>query len=179
MQLTTIQTKIFPVHIYRSERMTKTVRKRGFTLIELLVVVAIAAILLAIALPNLQPQVASANAKSVATKMADALQFARQYALNTSNLVTYTPNGCNYSVATQQGTQLLAGPSSVPSGVACQPMAQVLFFLGDGSVALCSQGSQGLSCNAPTGTISSAVAGGGSTWQISVSPGGVISTSVL
>ena len=159
--------------------MTKTVRKRGFTLIELLVVVAIAAILLAIALPNLQPQVASANAKSVATKMADALQFARQYALNTSNLVTYTPNGCSYSVATQQGTQLLAGPSRIPSGVACQPMAQALFFLGDGSVALCSQGTQGLSCNAPTSTITAAVAGGGSTWQISVSPGGVISTSVL
>ena len=150
---------------------------RGFTLIELLVVMAIAAVLLAVALPSLQPQVAASNAKSTAAKLADALRFARQYALNTSSLVTFTPSGCGYTVATTSGTQLLSASSGASSGVSCQALSQTVSFLGDGSVALCTQGAQGLSCSAAGSNSTATVSGGGSTWQIVLSPGGVVTTS--
>ena len=150
---------------------------RGFTLIELMVVVAIAAVLLAVAVPNLQPQVAAANAKSTASKLADALRYARQYALNTSSLVTFTPNGCGYTVSTTAGTQLLSASSGASSGVSCQALSSTVSFLGDGSVALCTQGSTGLSCSAAAANSSAKVVGGGSTWQVVLSPGGVVTTS--
>jgi type II secretion system protein H len=150
---------------------------RGFTLIELLVVMAIAAVLLAVALPSLQPQVAASNAKSTAAKLADALRFARQYALNTSSLVTFTPNGCGYTVATTAGAQLLSAGSTGASGVSCQALSKSVSFLGDGSVALCTQGASGLSCSPASASTSATVSGGGSTWQVLLSPGGVVSTS--
>ncbi|WP_018912955.1 Tfp pilus assembly protein FimT/FimU [Thiomonas sp. FB-6] len=150
---------------------------RGFTLIETLVVMALAAVLLAVAVPNLRPQVAAAHAKSTASQLADALRYARQYALNTSTLVTFTPSGCGYTVATTAGTQLLSASSGASSGVSCQALSQTVSFLGDGSVALCTQGAQGLSCS-PAGANSTAtVSGGGSNWQIVLSPGGVVTTS--
>ncbi len=152
-------------------------RGRGFTAIELLVTLAIAAIVLLVALPSLRPQLAAAEARSTASDIADALQYARQYALNTSNLVTFTPSGCGYTVATVGGTQLLDAGSAGGNGVSCQPIGQALSFLGDGSVALCTQGAQGLSCSPAKATASAQVSGGGSTWQVSLTPGGMISTS--
>ena len=152
---------------------------RGFTRIELRVVVAIAAVRLAVAVPQLQPQVAAASAKSTASKLADALRYARQYALNTSSLVTFTPNGCGYTVATTAGAQLLSAGSGASSGVSCQALSTTVSFLGDGSVALCTQGAQGLSCSAPTSNTAAtaSVSGGGSSWQIVLSSGGVVTTS--
>ncbi len=153
---------------------------QGFTLIELLVVVAVAAVLLAVALPNLQPQVAAASARSTADKLADALRYARQYALSTSTLVTFTPSGCGYTVSTTAGAQLLSAPAGGSSGVSCQPLGQTVSFLGDGSVSLCTTDAQGkLSCSAlpstskPTATVS----GGGVNWQVQLSSGGVVTTS--
>lgn len=159
----------------------KLARVAGFTMVELMVVLAIAAIVLLVALPDLRPQVAAADAKSVASGMADALQYARQYALNTSNLVTFTPSGCGYTVATASGTQLLSSASTGGNGVSCQPLAQSVSFLGDGSVSLCTQGVNGLSCS-PAAAASSplapaVVSGGGSSWTISLSAGGLISTN--
>lgn len=159
----------------------KLARAAGFTMIELMVVLAIAAVVLLVAMPDLRPQVAAANARSVASGMADALQYARQYALNTSNLVTFTPSGCGYSVATASGTQLLSQSSSAGSGVSCQPLANAVSFLGDGSVSLCTQGASGLTCS-PASAASSplapaVVSGGGSSFTISLSSGGLISTN--
>ncbi len=152
-------------------------RGRGFTLIELLVVMAIGAVLLAVALPSLQPQVAASHAKSTAAKLADALRFARQYALNTSSLVTFTPNGCGYTVSTTAGTQLLSAASGGASGVSCQALSSTVSFLGDGSVALCTSGASGLSCSPASANAKAIVQGGGSTWTVLLSPGGVVSTN--
>ena len=159
----------------------KLARAAGFTMVELMVVLAIAAIVLLVALPDLRPQVAAADAKSVASGMADALQYARQYALNTSNLVTFTPSGCGYTVATAGGTQLLSSGPAGGNGVSCQPLAKSVSFLGDGSVSLCTQGVNGPSCS-PASAASSPMApavvrGGGSSWTISLSAGGLISTN--
>lgn len=161
----------------------KTGRNKGFTLIELMVVVAIAAILLAVAVPMLQPQIASASAKATAGNIADALRYARQYALNTSNLVTFTPSGCGYTVTTSSGIQVLSAASGAPTGVSCQALPQAVSFLGDGSVALCTSSGQGaLSCAAatastPSSQLLTSVNGGGTLWQILLSYGGVVTTS--
>jgi type II secretion system protein H len=161
----------------------KSRRNKGFTLLELMIVVAIAAILLAVAVPMLQPQVASASAKATADNIADGLRYARQYALNTSSLVTFSPNGCGYTVTTSTGTQVLSAASAAPTGVSCQALPQTVSFLGDGSVALCTAGAQGaLSCTAATSTTSlskllASVNGGGTLWQIQLSYGGVVTTS--
>ncbi len=158
-------------------------RNMGFTLLELMIVVAIAAILLAVAVPMLQPQVASASAKATADNIADGLRYARQYALNTSGLITFSPNGCGYTVTTSAGTQVLSAPSGAPTGVSCQALPQAVSFLGDGSVALCTAGAQGtLSCTAATSTTSlskllTKVNGGGTLWQIQLSYSGVVTTS--
>ena len=147
-------------------------------MVELAVVLAISAVVLMVALPDLRPQVAAADARSVASGMADGLQYARQYALNTSTLVTFTPSGCGYTVATSAGTQLLSNTVAGGSGVSCQPIGQAVSFLGDGSVALCTQGVNGLSCSPASATSTATVSGGGSTWTVSLTSGGLISTSL-
>lgn len=152
-------------------------RDSGFTMIEVLVAMAIAALLVAVAVPNLRPQVAQVSARSLAGDMSDGLHFARQYALNTSGVVTFTPNGCGYTITDANSNQLKAAASTAPSGVSCTPLSNALTFLGDGSVSKCTVGSSGTTCTALPGTVQAKVASGNQIWAISVSPGGIVSTS--
>ncbi len=150
-------------------------RDNGFTMIELLVVMALGALLLVVALPNLRPQVAEANAKSVADNMADALRFARQFALDTSGVVSFAPSGCGYTVSNSIGTQLKVNASSPPTGVSCVPLGKTLVFLGDGSVPLCAASAPSASPPTYPTYCGAQVTGGGQSWAISVSSGGIVS----
>lgn len=152
-------------------------RDNGFTMIEVLVAMAIAALVVAVAVPNLRPQVAQVSARSLAGDMSDGLHFARQYALNTSGVVTFTPSGCGYTITDANSNQLKTASSTAPSGVSCTPLSNALTFLGDGSVSKCTVGSSGTTCTPLAGTLQAFVASGNQTWAISVSPGGIVSTS--
>lgn len=159
----------------------------GFTLIEVLVVIAIAALLLAIGLPNLRPEVAATDAKTAAQAMTDALQLARQYALNTSTVATFTPNGCGYTVTRADGTQLVPSPTT-GSDVTCAAFPVALTFLGDGSVSTCTAGASGTTCSPlalPAGattnqhvTATVQASTGGVVWRITVTSGGQITEAI-
>lgn len=152
-------------------------RDSGFTMIEVLVAMAIAALLVAVAVPNLRPQVAQVSARSLAGDMSDGLHFARQYALNTSGVVTFTPNGCGYTITDSSSNTLKTASSTAPSGVTCTPLSNALTFLGDGSVSQCTVSGTGTTCSALQGTLPAKVTSANQTWVISVSPGGIVSTS--
>jgi prepilin-type N-terminal cleavage/methylation domain-containing protein len=150
---------------------------RGFTLIELLVTVAIAAVLLAIALPNVRNQILAAQARSSARSMQDALDLARQYALNTSTFTTLTPNGCGYAVTAGGATTTttIASSSNVNSLViACTPTFSNVSFLGDGSAATCNSGTAGVPCQPLTSNVSFTTSGGGSTWTVTIQKSGLV-----
>jgi type IV fimbrial biogenesis protein FimT len=66
-------------------------RAAGFTLIELLVTIALAAILGALAIPDLRRAVADAAVTSAANQTLAALQLARRTALATGTTVTLCP----------------------------------------------------------------------------------------
>jgi type IV fimbrial biogenesis protein FimT len=150
---------------------------RGFTLIELLVTVAIAAVLLAIALPNVRNQILAAQARSSARSMRDALDLARQYALNTSTFTTLTPNDCGYAVTAAGATTtttIASSPNVNSLGLACTSTFSNVSFLGDGSAATCKSGSSGVSCQPLTSNLSFTASGGGSTWTVTIQQSGLV-----
>ena len=70
---------------------------RGFTLIELLVTVAVAAVLLAVAAPNLRESILASQARQTARAAKDAIDYARLKAARVSNVVaTLRKHGRNH-----------------------------------------------------------------------------------
>jgi type IV fimbrial biogenesis protein FimT len=83
---------------------------RGFTLIEALVVLSIAAILLAIGVPNLSFLIASMNARSASFDLVADLATARSEAIKRSQPVTVEPLVAgNWS----QGWRIVAGATTL------------------------------------------------------------------
>lgn len=151
----------------------------GFTLIELLVTIAIAAIVVAVALPDLRGQIQASQARQTARAVKDALDYARQYALNTSSLTTFTPAGCGFSV-TADGTPSTVLTSS--SGIAnwlvnCSGTLGTVSFLGDGSAVTCSSTGGVTTCSPLTSNQTLSVSGGGTTWTVKLMSSGLTSTS--
>lgn len=65
----------------------------GFTLIELMVTLAVAAILLAVAIPSYQTMVMNNRQNSVVDAVTSALNYARNSALSGDRSITLCPNG--------------------------------------------------------------------------------------
>ncbi|MBF0804818.1 MULTISPECIES: GspH/FimT family pseudopilin [unclassified Neisseria] len=88
---------------------------QGFTLTELLIVIAIAAIMAAIAFPNMSQWIASRRAASQAEQVANLLRFARSEAVRLNLPVYVCPaqikvdgNPDNYCKATYEGQGMVA-----------------------------------------------------------------------
>jgi prepilin-type N-terminal cleavage/methylation domain-containing protein len=93
----------------------------GFTLTELLTVVAIAAILLAVAVPSFQPLFARWQLEGVANELHADLQFARSQAVSDNTTVTFTTTSTSaYTITGNQTYKTVTLPAgvSVSSGVA-------------------------------------------------------------
>ncbi len=69
----------------------------GFTLVEVLVVIAIAAILAAVAAPNLSWLILSNRIKNASFDVFSSLVYARSEAITRNTTVTVTPTGGNWS----------------------------------------------------------------------------------
>jgi type IV fimbrial biogenesis protein FimT len=94
-------------------------KSRGFTLIELMVVIAIAAVMIAIAVPSFQNYAASQRVRSAAADLTMALNFARSEAVKRNGEVSVS------KLATQwnEGWSVKSGATtlkeySAPDGVA-------------------------------------------------------------
>ncbi|MGC9163064.1 MAG: hypothetical protein ACP5F9_05895, partial [Thiomonas sp.] len=109
-----------------------------------MVTVAIAAVLLAIAVPNVRNQILASQARQTARSVKDALDYARQYALNTSTITTFTPNGCGFTVTANGPANATLTRSSGVGGwlVSCTGNLGPVSFLGDGSAVTCGAGGQ-------------------------------------
>lgn len=158
----------------RSRNSTSSFLARGFTLLELLVTVAIAAVLLAVALPNVRNQILASQARQTARSVKDALDYARQYALDTSTVTTFTPNGCGYTVTAANGAA--ATPLTSSAGVSgwaieCAGNLRTVSFLGDGSACTPNPGANACQPLANSRTFSAS--GGGSTWIVILRPSGL------
>lgn len=148
---------------------------QGFTLLELMVTVAIAAVLLAIAVPNVRNQILASEARQTARSVKDALDYARQYALNTSTITTFTPNGCGYTVTANGPANTTLTSSSGVGGwlVSCTGNLGTVSFMGDGSAASCSTSAGGTTCSPLTGHQTFSVSGGGTTWTVTLLSSGL------
>jgi type IV fimbrial biogenesis protein FimT len=147
---------------------------RGFTLIELLVTIAIAAVLLAVAVPNVRNQILASQARQTARSVKDALDYARQYALNTSTITTFTPNGCGYTVTAANGAAVTTLTSSAGVGgwiINCAGNLGKVSFLGDGSA--CAPQAGAPSCQPLANSQTFSASGGGSTWTVTLLPSGL------
>jgi len=149
--------------------------QHGFTLLELLVTIAIAAVLLAIAVPNVRNQILASQARQTARSVQDALGFARQYALNTSTITTFTPNACGYTVTANGPTNTTLTSSSGVGGwvVNCTGNLGTVSFMGDGSAASCAASPNGMVCQPLAGDQTFSVSGGGLTWTVKLLPSGL------
>jgi prepilin-type N-terminal cleavage/methylation domain-containing protein len=148
---------------------------QGFTLLELMVTMAIAAVLLAIAVPNVRNQILASEARQTARSVKDAIDYARQYALNTSTITTFTPNGCGYTVMANGPTNTTLTSSSGAGGwvVNCTGNLGTVSFMGDGSAASCSTNASGTTCAPLSSNQTFSVSGGGTTWTVTLLSSGL------
>lgn len=102
---------------------------RGFTLIELVVTIAIAAIVAAFALPMLQSSIAAKSSQSIASNLAQDLQWARMQATSGAGPVSVQINpDCSWQIslgspltADSAHSQSVAQISQIaPGGATCQ-----------------------------------------------------------
>lgn len=152
----------------------------GFSLLELMVVVAIAAVLLAVAVPNLRNQILASQARQTARGIQDALDYARQYALNTATLTTFTPSGCGYSVTAMGPGQAVLTSSSGTGGwlVDCSSSPNgAVSFLGDGSAVTCSGSAGQAVCTPLSSNLTFSASAGGATWTVTLLKSGLTTMS--
>lgn len=140
----------------------------GFSVIELLIVVAIAAVLVAIAIPSVSG-VMEANKLQAATSMlAGKLAEARMNALKRNRPVSVWVDAGRGRVQVQTsgpgGSSVsIGGPGVLPAGVAfVEPVPQVQFD------------SVGRPLNPPPRTLTVEIVGAGARRSVSVSPAGTI-----
>lgn len=154
-------------------------RQAGYTLLELLVTMAIAAVLLVIAVPNLRNQILASQARQTARGIQDALDYARQYALNTSTLTTFTPNGCTYSVtAVGSSNAVLTRSDGITDWVLnCNTGSGSVSFLGDGSAVVCSGSASSPTCTPLSANRTFNVSAGGVTWTVTLQKSGLTTMS--
>lgn len=115
-------------------------KQQGFNLLELMIVVAISAIVAAIAIPNYMSEVAKAHARDLVESIQSTINWSRQHALNTSDVVVFTPSvPCSWSVSSN-GKNVGLTQTQVPSShITCSYVIQgstggTLTFIGDGSI---------------------------------------------
>lgn len=120
-------------------RLPRAVSVRGFTLIEALVVLSIAAILLAIGVPNLSFLIASMNARSASFDLVADLATARSEAIKRNQAVTVEPLVAgNWS----QGWRIVTGATTLrehtalPSALSVTSDAASLQFGPNGRVGI-------------------------------------------
>lgn len=98
-------------------------RMAGFTILELMIVIAISAIVLGIGLPSLMSSIQRSHVEDAASDIQAHLNWARQYALSTSSVLTVTPaaNGCGWASVTVNKVALNGGAWTPPtaSNVTC------------------------------------------------------------
>jgi type IV fimbrial biogenesis protein FimT len=94
---------------------------RGFTLIELMVVLSIAAIVLAIGVPNLSFLIGSMNARSASFDLIADLALARSEAIKRNQPVTVTAVGGSWA----SGWRVTAGATTLRERAALPPVLAV------------------------------------------------------
>ncbi|MGB0958204.1 MAG: GspH/FimT family pseudopilin [Litorivicinus sp.] len=115
-------------------------QRRGFTLIESLIVMAVAAIILSVAVPSMQPFVQEQRARSTAGVLMSDLVFARGEAARGNTRVVVTANGGDWAngwtVAVDGSGDLLRTSGAVGGGlVVCATdtaLASELVYRADG-----------------------------------------------
>lgn len=162
----------------RPNTMSSRFSARGFTLIELLVTVAVAAVLLAVAAPNLRESILASQARQTARAARDAFDYARQYALNTATVTTIRFNGCGYEVTAGGSSTTLTRSAGISGwAVSCSgPAAGAVSFLGDGTPVTCTGSGAAVSCQPLGASQSFSVTGGNTTWQVTLFPSGLTTT---
>ncbi len=144
-------------------------RAAGFSLVEMLVAVAILALILAIAVPNVAGVMESNKLQASTAMLASKLAEARINALKRNRPVWLKVDPARGSVRVQTsgsgGTTLdIGAPGLLPTGVAfVQPAVQVQFD------------SVGRPSNPPPRTLTVEIVGNGARRSVNVSPAGVIS----
>ena len=116
------------------DRFTASRQQRGFGLIELIITVSIAAILLAIALPNFRDTINGNRASSQANDYVAAINLARNEAISRNRPVTIcaaatsagTPNACGAATAWNQGWMIFVDTVTNTSAPVAVPAANVL-----------------------------------------------------
>ncbi len=148
---------------------------KGFTLIELLVTIAISAILLSIAIPSFESEIAQTNAKEVAQSIKTGLDWSKSFAISSTKMVTYQANsGCSWQSGYSGALVANSGSAVMPSYVQCSVSnAGSVYFLPDGSVTQAVSGQPAL-----TQPITYTVTGGGNTWVVSLATSGDVTETL-
>lgn len=86
---------------------------RGFTLMEMILVLVIAAMLTAVAVPNMQPAMAAMRLRGAASDIASALRHVRGQALSRGREATFTLNVARHLYRVSGRAKSYALPDSV------------------------------------------------------------------
>ena len=116
--------------------MNSAARSRGFTLTELMIVLAVAATLVAAALPSYNDFVRNQRVKTASFDVFSSLVYARSEAVTRNGSVTLTPTGGNWAsgwTITEAGGSVLRSQDALPSITITGPASVV--YTGSGRLS--------------------------------------------
>lgn len=124
--------------ISRPWRLRPQSKAQGFTLLEMILVLVIAAVLAAVALPNLQPAIAAMQLRAATQDVASALRHSRGQALSQGREVEFVLNVDKHFYRVAGRHKAYALPESVKLGLFT---ADFLMSDGQGSIVFYADGS--------------------------------------